>query len=98
MKRFAKVVVGHLSPATHEIIQGIGLGYDLVPCNYQHTFIDSDLAAFIADAEALYLDWCHVYHTQIENLSGKRWTEAHHHGPIHAAEWQKTKGRERQVA
>jgi len=56
MKRFARVVVSHLTPATHDIIRGVGLGFDPIPCN-QETFIDSDFAAFKADAEALYLDW-----------------------------------------
>ena len=56
MKRFAKVVAGHLSPAHYDTLCGIGLAFDPVPWDWQDTFIDSDVSAFIADREALYLD------------------------------------------
>lgn len=79
MKEFAKVVAGHLSPVVHDVLCGVGLGYDPAPCEYHITFIDSDLAAFIADAEALYLDSCHVYNG-IEHRSPRYVTEARHHG------------------
>jgi hypothetical protein len=79
MKEFAKVVLGHLSPVVDDIVYGIGLGYDPAPCEYRITFINSDWAAFLADAEALYLDSCHVYNG-IEHHSPKYVTEARHHG------------------
>jgi len=79
MKQFAKVVAGHLSPAVHDIVYGVGLGYDPVPREYRATFIDSDILALIADAEALYLDCWHVYNG-IEHHSPRYVTEARHHG------------------
>ena len=51
------VIVNYLSSAMRDIIRGVGLAYDPVPCPHHGTFIESDLAALIADTEALYLDW-----------------------------------------
>jgi len=80
MKVFAKVVVSHLSPAVYDVVCGIGLGYDPAPREYRETFIDSDLAAFIADTEALYLDWCSVHDTIVHHST--HMTETRHHGRV----------------
>jgi hypothetical protein len=87
MKEFAKVVASHLSPA----MRGIGLGYDPVPREYRGTFIESDLGAFIADTEALYLGWCCVQGLITERTLQS--TETHHH---RRNEWHAGWSRERE--
>jgi hypothetical protein len=77
MKRFAKVVAGHLSPASYDTLYGFGLAFDPVPSSYQDTFIDSDVSAFIADREALYLDWCSVQESIVDRVS-RQSAEAYH--------------------
>jgi hypothetical protein len=96
MRRFARVVASHLTPATHDIVYGIGLGFDPAPREYQETFIDSDVAAFIADTEALYLDWCVVHHW-LEAHENQRFTEAYNHGRAQRASRRRSERRERQL-
>jgi hypothetical protein len=96
MKRFARALVSHLTPATHDIICGVGLGFDPIPCNSHETFIDSDFAAFKADAEALYLDWCCVQGL-LADRAGHQPMEARYHGHERSSERQ-ARRRERELA
>jgi hypothetical protein len=97
MRRFARVVASHLTLATHDIVYGIGLGFDPAPREYHETFIDSDVAAFIADTEALYLDWCVVHHW-LETHEDQRFTEACNHGRAQRTSRRRSEQQERQLA
>jgi hypothetical protein len=60
MKELRKALGAYLSSPARDQISGFGMAFDPVPCRYRRTFYKSDLMAFMADHEALLLDWYRV--------------------------------------
>jgi hypothetical protein len=87
MSYIIRMIDDHLSPAMRDVVHGVTLGYDPTPRSYEDTFIDSDIGAFIADSEALFLDWCCVYRDRIERLDEEHGAGGHHYGRSHTSGW-----------
>ena len=96
MKRFANVIVSHLSPGKRDVVCGAGLGYDPTPRSWQDTFIDSDIEAFAADLKALYLDWCRVQ-DRVAVHFGERSTESTHRQRYSGRTKERSEEREKRV-